>query len=49
MGDCINLQEIFATSKTTLLSAGESFFTSLLSERHQSARDNTGAYFIDSK
>ncbi|XP_064383119.1 uncharacterized protein LOC135331796 [Halichondria panicea] len=39
--------EIFATSKTTLLSAGESFFSSLLSERHESARDDTGAYFID--
>ena len=29
------------------MKAGESFFSSLLSGRHESERDETGAYFID--
>ena len=29
------------------MAAGESFFSSLLSGRHESQRDETGAYFID--
>ena len=38
------------TSSTTLLSAGDTFFTSLLSEKHKSAKDaTTSAFFIDSK
>lgn len=43
------MQEVFATARETLLSAGESFFSPLLSDRHKSARDVTGAYFIDSE
>ena len=43
------MQEVFATARETLLSAGESFFSPLLSNRHKSARDTTGAYFIDSE
>lgn len=42
------IQSTFATSSTTLLSAGETFFTSLLSGRHKVERDDTGAIFIDS-
>ena len=44
-----NIQETFATSTTTLLSGGETFFSSLLSGRHESERDENGAYFIDRK
>ena len=41
------LQNVFATAPETLMAAGESFFSSLLSGRHESQRDETGAYFID--
>ena len=44
-----NFQETFVTSSTTLLSGGETFFSSLLSGRHESERDESGAYFIDRK
>ncbi len=38
----------FCTSRQTLLSVpGETFFTSLLSERISSTKDSDGAYFID--
>lgn len=37
------------TTYGTLNSAGESFFTSLLSGRHKNTTDTTGALFIDSK
>jgi len=37
------------TAPETLLSAGESFFSSLLSGRHESVKDENGAFFIDSK
>lgn len=40
-------QETFATSPTTLVSCGETFFSSLLSGRHESEKDENGAYFID--
>ena len=43
------IQEVFATSSTTLLSAGETFFTSLLSGKYESEKDETGAIFIDRK
>lgn len=38
---------IFCTTKSTLSSKGENFFTSLLSGRFSSQKDETGAYFID--
>ena len=44
---CCMLQETFATSPTTLVSCGETFFSSLLSGRHESEKDENGAYFID--
>lgn len=37
------------TTYGTLKSAGESFFTSLLSGRHKNITDTSGALFIDSK
>ena len=37
------------TTHGTLNSAGESFFTSLLSGRHKNTTDTSGALFIDSK
>ena len=37
----------FCTSKQTLTSIGETFFTSLLSGRISSMRDATGAIFVD--
>lgn len=40
-GTCIT------TTKTTLLSKGENFFTPLLSGKIPTQRDETGAYFID--
>ena len=42
-------QEVFATTYGTLASAGESFFTSLLSGRHKNTTDDSGALFIDSE
>ena len=42
-------QETFVTSSSTLLSGGESFFSSLLSGRHKSEQDENGAFFIDRK
>ncbi|CAI8046538.1 SH3KBP1-binding protein 1 [Geodia barretti] len=39
--------EVFATTYGTLASAGESFFTSLLSGRHKNTTDDSGALFID--
>ena len=35
------------TTFGTLSSAGESFFTSLLSGRHKNPTDSTGALFVD--
>ena len=43
------LQEVFMTTAGTLLSAGESFFTALLSGRHENVTDSSGALFIDSE
>ena len=43
------LQEVFMTTAGTLLSAGESFFTALLSGRHENVMDSSGALFIDSE
>ena len=37
------------TTFGTLNSAGESFFTSLLSGRHKNPADSSGALFIDSE
>jgi len=37
----------FTTTKTTLLSRGENFFTPLLSGKMKSRMDETGAFFID--
>ena len=37
------------TTAGTLLSAGESFFTALLSGRHENVTDSSGALFIDSE
>lgn len=37
----------FSTSRTTLNQVNDTFFTSLLSGRIQSLRDETGAIFID--
>jgi hypothetical protein len=39
--------EVFMTTFGTLSSAGESFFTSLLSGRHKNPVDSTGALFVD--
>ena len=36
------------TTASSLLSAGESFFTTLLSGRHENVTDSSGALFIDS-
>lgn len=38
---------LFATSAETLVTAGDSFFSALLSDKHSSTCDETGAYFID--
>jgi len=38
---------IFVTTKSTLLSRGENFFTPLLNGKLNSHKDETGAYFID--
>lgn len=48
--DIVNLNvggKRFSTSKTTLTQVAETFFTSLLSGRIQSLRDEHGAIFID--
>eukprot|EP00117_Sycon_ciliatum_P019405 scpid42805/ scgid2527/ BTB/POZ domain-containing protein KCTD3; Renal carcinoma antigen NY-REN-45 len=45
---CLNVGGTsFCTSRKTLLSTENTFFSSLLSGRHNSARDATGAIFID--